>query len=153
MENSQRTSRDFGDIDRHTPHNLDSGRTYRSFMQESVLVNPPPECQSLEIVTAVMQAILKSTDNEIQWLMLAPQKVPFTTKNAQINAERVLELCNLRADNFNDKEGELSDDEDEPKPGAKDELVPNQTTTKIKPAPISVMTMKSFSQLEKLIKA
>ena len=46
----------------------------------------PLESASLEVVTAALQALLLETDKGIQWHELAPYKLPFATKNAQINA-------------------------------------------------------------------
>ena len=58
---------------------------YEEFVQ-------PVESSSIEIVTAALEAILKETDKGIQWHELGPYKLPYATKNAHINVERILEL-------------------------------------------------------------
>ena len=73
---------------------------------------------------------------------MAPFKVSFTTKNAQVNAESVLELCNIHADNLNEMDEELQADEQEPDPGAKDESMPQQAIVNYKPPPVVIKTMQ-----------
>ena len=77
--------------------------------------------------------------------------MPFTTKNAEVCAERVIELINVNQDNMNEMDGELSAEEDEPRPGARDEKMPNQAVVYTKPPPIVVQPMKAMPDLDKLI--
>ena len=67
----------------------------------------PVESASLEIVTAALQGILKETDKAIQWHELAPYKLSYTTKNAKVNVERIIELQRLNADVQDQNDEEL----------------------------------------------
>ena len=127
--------------------NLETGQSALDITQMDI---PLVETQSLEIVTATLHSLLKETDKEIEWKELSKFKVPFTTKNAQVNVERVLELISIKVDNLNQQDIEIVSDENEPFPGARDDKMPRQAAIKHKAPPFKVKQMDG-QNLDRLI--